>query len=86
MVNLATLTVPELNKYLDHYQLSKTGRKNDKMGRIIAHYTSARTENKFQRTFPLIAKEQIVRVRVKVMTTSFYIRVRAVRVREVRMR
>ena len=41
---LASLTVPELDKYLEHYQLPKNGRKNDKMRRIIAHYFSENGE------------------------------------------
>ncbi len=41
---LASLKVPELNKYLDHYQLPKNGRKDDKIRRIIAHYFSQNGE------------------------------------------
>ena len=35
---LASLGVPELDKYLEHYQLPKNGHKDDKIRRIIAHY------------------------------------------------
>ena len=35
---LASLTVAELDKYLDHHELCKKGKKGDKIRRITAHY------------------------------------------------
>ena len=35
--NLASLTVAELNKYLDHHKLCKKGKKKEKMRRITVH-------------------------------------------------
>ena len=35
---LASLTVAELDKYLDHHGLCQKGRKDDKMRRITAHH------------------------------------------------
>ena len=35
---LDTLTVPELDKYIDHHQLNKKGKKVDKIRRITVHH------------------------------------------------
>ena len=44
---LDTLKVPELDKYIMHNKLSKTGRKNDKIKRITVHYCETSKESTF---------------------------------------
>jgi len=42
---LGTLKVPELNKYIEHNQLSKNGKKIDKIKRITVHYYETSKES-----------------------------------------